>query len=99
MTLQIETKKETTPSEPEPNSRTSEQLEVAFANNIADSNNAVNHSNEYSSEYQNGAELFTFFFGGDILGESWDMGNMGGEKERARQHGLLDIAIGFAGEL
>lgn len=46
-----------------------------------------------------GAELLTFFFGGDILGESWDMGNMGGEKERARQHGLLDIALGLAGEI
>ena len=48
-------KKETTSSEPEPNSRTSEQLEVASAKNIADSNKAVNPSNEYSSEYQNGA--------------------------------------------
>ena len=46
-----------------------------------------------------GAELLTFFFGGDILGESWDMGNMGGEKERARQHGLLDIALGLAARL
>ncbi len=43
-----------------------------------------------------GAELFVFFFGGDILGESWDMGNMGGEKERAQQHGLFEIALGLA---
>lgn len=49
-------KKETTSSEPEPNSRTSEQLEVASAKNIADSNNNVNPANEYSPEYQNGAE-------------------------------------------
>lgn len=46
-----------------------------------------------------GAELLTFFFGGDILGESWDMGNMGGEKERARQHGLLNIALELAKEI
>lgn len=46
-----------------------------------------------------GAELFTFFFGGDILGKSWNMGDMGGEKERARQYGLLDIALGLAGEI
>lgn len=29
-----------------------------------------------------GVELYTFFFGGDILGESWDMGDLGGERER-----------------
>lgn len=46
-----------------------------------------------------GAELFAFFFGGDILGESWSVGNMDGEKERAHQHGLLDIALGLAKEL
>ena len=46
-----------------------------------------------------GAELYIFFFGGDILGESWDIGNMGGEKEKERQHGLFDIAMGFAAEI
>lgn len=49
-------KKKTTSSEPELNSRTSEQLEVASTKNIADSNKAVNPSNEYSPEYQKGAE-------------------------------------------
>lgn len=49
-------KKKTTSSEPELNSRTSEQLEVASTKNIADSNKAVNPTNEYSPEYQNGAE-------------------------------------------
>ena len=46
-----------------------------------------------------GAELYIFFFGGDILGESWDIGNMDGEKEKERQHGLFDIAMGFAAEI
>ena len=46
-----------------------------------------------------GAELFPFFFGGDILGEVWDKGNLGGEAEKARQHGLLDIALGLAARL
>lgn len=46
-----------------------------------------------------GAELFSFFFGGDILGEVWDKGNLGGEAEKARQHGLLDIALGLAARL
>ena len=46
-----------------------------------------------------GAELYIFFFGGDILGESWDIGNMGGEKEKERQHGLFDIAMGFAAKI
>ena len=49
-------KKKTTSSEPELNSRTSEQLEVASTKSIAESNKAVNPANEYSSEYQNGAE-------------------------------------------
>lgn len=49
-------KKKTTSSEPELNSRTSEQLEVASTKSIAESNKAVNPANEYSPEYQNGAE-------------------------------------------
>lgn len=49
-------KKKTTSSEPELNSRTSEQLEVASTKSIAESNKAVNPTNEYSPEYQNGAE-------------------------------------------
>ncbi len=49
-------KKKTTSSEPELNSRTSEQLEVASIKSIAESNKAVNPANEYSPEYQNGAE-------------------------------------------
>ena len=49
-------KKKTTSSEQELNSRTSEQLEVASTKSIAESNKAVNPANEYSSEYQNGAE-------------------------------------------
>lgn len=46
-----------------------------------------------------GVELYTFFFGGDILGESWDMGDLGGEREKVRQHGLLDLALGLAAAL
>jgi len=46
-----------------------------------------------------GAELFVFFFGGDILGEVWDKGALGGDAEKARQHGLLDIALGLAARL
>lgn len=49
-------KKKTTSSEPELNSRTSEQLEVASTKSIAESNKAVNPANEYSPEYQKGAE-------------------------------------------
>lgn len=49
-------KKKTTSSEPELNSRTSEQLEVASIKSIAESNKAVNPANEYSPEYQKGAE-------------------------------------------
>lgn len=46
-----------------------------------------------------GTELYIFFFGGDVLGEKWDIGNMGGEKEKARQHGLFDVAMGLAESL
>lgn len=46
-----------------------------------------------------GTELYIFFFDGDVLGEKWDIGNMGGEKEKARQHGLFDVAMGLAESL
>ncbi len=46
-----------------------------------------------------GAELFVFFFGGDILGEIGDKGTLGGDAENARQHGLLDIALELAARL
>ena len=43
-----------------------------------------------------GAELYTFFFGGDILGERWEIGNIGGEKEKKKQESLFDLALDFA---
>ena len=43
-----------------------------------------------------GAELYTFFFGGDILGERWEIGNIGGEREKKQQESLFDLALDFA---
>lgn len=43
--------------------------------------------------------LYIFFFGGDILGDVWEKGNLGGEKEKREQGNLCLIAIRFAFEL
>lgn len=43
-----------------------------------------------------GFELYTFFFGGDILGATWETGDLGGEKEKKKQQDLFDLALGLA---
>lgn len=40
-----------------------------------------------------GVDLYIFFFAGDILGESWQVGHLGGEKERVCQVSCVDIAL------
>lgn len=40
-----------------------------------------------------GVEFYTFFFAGDILGESWIPGDLGGERERRRQVSAVEVAL------
>ena len=40
-----------------------------------------------------GVEFYTFFFAGDILGESWTPGDLGGERERRRQVSAVEVAL------
>ena len=40
-----------------------------------------------------GVQFYTFFFAGDILGESWTPGDLGGERERRRQVGAVEVAL------
>lgn len=40
-----------------------------------------------------GVEVYVFFFSGDILGEQWTRGDLGGEREKTRQIGAVDLAL------
>ena len=40
-----------------------------------------------------GVQFYTFFFAGDILGESWTPGDLGGERERRRQISAVEVAL------
>ncbi len=46
-----------------------------------------------------GAELYIFFFAGDILGQEWDAGDMIGERENTRQAGAFSMALRLAESL
>ena len=38
-------------------------------------------------------DYYTFFFAGDILGETWASGDLGGKNEEARQTSAVDVAL------
>lgn len=38
-------------------------------------------------------DYYTFFFAGDILGETWVSGDLGGKNEEARQTSAVDVAL------
>ena len=40
-----------------------------------------------------GVEVYIFFFAGDILGESWTSGDLGGEREIIRQTSAVELAL------
>jgi len=46
-----------------------------------------------------GVEFYTFFFAGDILGESWVSGDLGGERERRRQVSAVEVALALGKSL
>ena len=46
-----------------------------------------------------GVKLYIFFFGGDILGENWECGDLGGENERRRQCSAVEVALQIGSSL
>ena len=46
-----------------------------------------------------GVELYIFFFAGDILGETWARGDLGGERERIRQVSAVEAALALGKSL
>lgn len=46
-----------------------------------------------------GAEVYIFFFAGDILGQSWESGNLGGENEKVQQCSAVEVALSLAQSL
>lgn len=46
-----------------------------------------------------GLELYLFFFAGDVLGQTWQSGDLGGIRERVRQISSVELALLLGQEL
>ena len=46
-----------------------------------------------------GVDLYLFFFSGDILDDSWERGDLGGDKEAIHQTNAAQLALGLAASL